>query len=115
MDPAAALLAAHPDRFDAASAQAWVEARRSLLVLRTTPSDRGRAVSSGCAASGAHRHAEDLAAAAAHALARLEAGLGTHCEACGVVLPLERLDTAPAAVRCTGCAPASTVDSRWCR
>lgn len=115
MDPVAALLAAHPDHLDAASAQEWVDARRALLVARTTPSDRSRAVSSGCAASGAHRHAEDLAEAAAHALARLDAGLATACEACGVTLPFDRLDSAPAAVRCTTCAPAGTFDARWCR
>jgi len=31
---AAALLAAHPARFTAASAQAWVQERRALLVMR---------------------------------------------------------------------------------
>lgn len=115
MDPVAALLAAHPDRFDAASARTWVEKRRTLLMARTTPTDRSQAVSSGCAASGAHRHAEGLAEAAGHALARLDAGLATACEVCGRTLPFERLDSAPAAVRCTTCVPASTVDTRWCR
>lgn len=115
MDPVAALLAAHPDRLDVTSAQEWVDARRSLLLARTTPSDRALSVSSGCAASGAHRHAEDLADAAAHALARLEAGLATTCEACGATLPFDRLDSAPAAVRCTTCAPVGTFDTRWCR
>ena len=115
MDPATALVAAHPERFDAASAEAWVAARRSLLLRRTTPSDGVLSASSGCATRGAHRHAEELAESAAHALARLEAGCATACEACGATLPFDRLDSAPAAVRCTTCCPVSAVDTRWCR
>jgi RNA polymerase-binding transcription factor DksA len=115
VDPAAALLAAYPDCFDPRSAQEWVEARRSLLLARTAPTSRAESVSSGCAATGAHTHAQGLAVDAAHALARLDAGLGPSCEVCGATLPFERLDGAPSAVRCTCCAGRSTADTRWCR
>ena len=115
MDPVSALLTAHPDRFGWRSAQAWVQARRSLLLARTRPGSRADSVSSGCAATGAHTHAQSLAADAAHALARLEAGLGPYCEVCGATLPFARLDAAPSAVRCTSCARSSAVDTRWCR
>jgi len=115
VDPAAALLAAYPDDVDEASASAWVQARRSLLLARTSPGSRAASVSSGCAATGAHTHAQGLASDAAHALARLEAGLGPSCEVCAGTLPFARLDAAPSAVRCTSCARSSTVDTRWCR
>ena len=101
-----ALLRAYPGRFTPAAAQAWVRARRQLLTDR---------VSSGCAATGARSHSRGLADDAAHALARLEAGLGPRCEVCDEVLVFDRLDSAPAAVRCTGCARAYQLDTRWCR
>lgn len=111
-----ALRRAYPGRWDAASAQEWVLGRRRLLVARSDGnSDVTSSVSSGCAASGASAHARELAVSAAHALARLDAGLGPLCEACGQVLPVERVESAPAATRCVGCSPASAVDTRWCR
>ncbi len=97
-------------------AEAWVAARRSLLQARVDGSaDAGIAVSSGCAASGARTHAGILADDAAHALARLDAGTLTRCEVCDALLPLARLEAAPAAVRCTGCARPDGFDARWCR
>lgn len=110
-----ALLLAYPARFTTASAQAWVTARRSLLTGRAAPGDVAAAVSSGCAANGARTHALAMAQDAARALERLDAGAGTTCEACGTELPYDRLDSAPTAVRCTGCVPRSTADRRWCR
>lgn len=117
MDPACnALLAAYPDRFTTASATAWVEDRRDRLRERAGPrTDHSVAVSSGCAASGAHSHVQVVAAEAAHALRRLDAGLGPVCERCASVMAFDRLDGAPAAVRCTGCTAPSTADTRWCR
>lgn len=111
-----ALLCAYPGHWDDASAQEWVRTRRRLLLARSDGNgDVASSVSSGCAASGASAHARELAASAAHALARLDAGLGPLCEACGAVLPVERVESAPAATRCVGCSPASSVDTRWCR
>lgn len=117
VDPACvALLAAYPDVFTPASAAAWVADRRTRLTQRAGPrTDHGLAVSSGCAASGAYTHVQALAAHAAHALTRLDAGAGTSCEQCGSVLTFERVDSAPAAVRCTACTGPSRVDTRWCR
>ena len=122
MDAAAdALLRAYPGRFAPAAARAWVLARRQLLTDRLAGTTQlglavvGLAVSSGCAATGARSHAQGLADDAAHALARLEAGLGPICEVCEQVLVFDRLDSAPAAVRCTGCVRAYQVDTRWCR
>lgn len=114
--PAEALVRAYPERFGAGSAQAWVTVRRQLLTDRSSGgTDRSLAVSSGCAATGARSHARRLADDAAHALRRLDAGLAGQCEVCGAVLDLDRLDSAPSAVRCTGCVPAYDVDTRWCR
>ena len=116
-----ALLRAYPGRFAPAAAQAWVQARRQLLTDRLAGTTQlglavvGLAVSSGCAATGARSHAQTLADDAAHALARLEAGLGPRCEVCDEVLVFDRLDSAPAAVRCTGCVRAYRLDTRWCR
>ncbi|MCW2606823.1 MAG: hypothetical protein JWO60_1516 [Frankiales bacterium] len=107
-----ALLRDHPG----VDAEGWVAARRALLTARCLPdADRGLAVSSGCAAGGARTHAHVLAEDAARALQRLDAGLLTRCEACGQVLPWDRLDSAPAAVTCTGCARRDVFDTRWCR
>lgn len=75
----------------------------------------GRAVSSGCAATGARAAARELADGAAHARRRLEAGLLPDCETCGATVPFERLDSAPLAVRCTGCVRPYAADTRWCR
>lgn len=112
----AALLSAYPRRFSSASAAQWVAARRSLLAERASPSgDATRAVSSGCAAGAALAHTRTLAEDAARALARLDAGTGTTCEVCATPLAFERLDGAPAAVRCTGCARPFAADTRWCR
>lgn len=114
--PEDALRADHPGQFTADGARAWVQARRVLLLARVDgATDLGLAVSSGCAAGGARRHATTLAQDAAHALARLDAGVGTRCEVCDAVLDLERLQASPAAVRCTGCARAYLVDTKWCR
>lgn len=95
-------------------AAVWVARRRARLQTRGA-GDVSTAVSSGCAASGAGRHATQLADDARSALARLDAGLATRCERCAGVLSLERLDAAPAAVRCTSCAGPSLADTRWCR
>ncbi len=116
-----ALLRAYPGRFAPVAAQAWVRARRQLLTDRLAGTTRvglsvvGLAVSSGCAATGARSHARGLADDAEHALARLEAGLGPRCEVCDEVLSFDRLDSAPAAVRCTGCVRSYQLDTRWCR
>ena len=112
----AALLRDHPSRFDAEGAAAWVQARRELLAARCAGSpDRALAVSSGCAAGGARTHAQVLADDAREALDRLEAGVLTRCAVCGALLALERLDGAPAATTCTGCARPDRFDTRWCR
>ncbi len=103
MDPAVALLAAHPARFTAEQAAVWVAARRGLLQARATPVDPADQGSSGCASAGLQAHAQQLAEQAAHALARLDAGLATTCERCGGTVPLARLDSAPAAVTCAAC------------
>ncbi len=70
----------------------WVHARRTSLVERLASPDRGLAVSSGCAASGAARHADEIESRAARALERLDAGLTDWCEDCGGRIPRERLD-----------------------
>lgn len=112
----AALLAAHPARFDSGSAAVWVHERRRLLTSRVDGgTDAALAVSSGCAATGAARHARALADDARHALARLDAGQGPLCETCGDVMAFDRLDGAPVAVRCTRCVPSQQADTRWCR
>ena len=114
--PADALLTAYPGQFTVEAAWGWVDARRALLVGRArSAADLTLSVSSGCAATGARDHAQGLATDAAHALARLDAGLGTTCEVCSATLPFDRLDSAPAAVRCTGCAREYVTDTRWCR
>ncbi len=95
-------------------ATAWVRRRRARLRARGA-GDLTAAVSSGCAASGAGRHATQLVEDAHRAMVRLDAGLATRCEVCSGVLSLERLDAAPAAVRCTRCARPYEVDTRWCR
>ncbi|MGQ0630000.1 MAG: hypothetical protein ACT4P1_03095 [Sporichthyaceae bacterium] len=113
-----ALLRAYPQRFDASSAGTWVATRRALLTERATPATTlSSSVSSGCALNGATEHVRRLGEEAAHALARLDAGLGTACEACQVSLDFDRLDSAPAAVRCTPCARAvaAPVDTTYCR
>jgi hypothetical protein len=116
VSPVDALLAAYPGCFTVATAEQWIASRRALLVDRIGPPlELGLSVSSGCAATGARTHARDLAEDASHALLRLDAGLGTACEQCAITLPFERLDSAPAAVRCTGCARAYAIDTRWCR
>lgn len=116
MNPVEALLHSYPGRFTAESATAWLGARRALLAQRVEPSpDQGLSVSSGCAATGAQTHRRELAEGAVQALLRLDAGVGFACEQCSTTLPFDRLDSAPAAVRCTGCAPTSTADARWCR
>ena len=116
MSPAlSALLAAYPAELSEAAGEEWLARRRALLAARSAPTGLGAAASSGCAAHGARTHALTLAADAAHALARLDAGEGPSCEVCGATLPFERLDSAPAAVRCTGCARRDSFDTRWCR
>ena len=113
---AAALLSAYPGRFTPADAEAWVAAKRQLLLDRSRPGpDLGLAVSSGCAATGARAHAREMADAASHALSRLDAGVGPRCESCDEVLAFDRLESAPAAVRCTGCVRPYDPDTRWCR
>lgn len=111
-----ALLTGHPGHFTSQEAAAWVARRRVLLEERTGPGqDLSLSVSSGCATTGVHIHARELADGAARALLRWDAGLGTRCEQCSTTLLLDRLDSVPAAVRCTGCAPAPAADTRWCR
>ncbi|MGQ0624123.1 MAG: hypothetical protein ACT4PP_05620 [Sporichthyaceae bacterium] len=113
-----ALVSSYPDRFDAASGQQWVAARRAALVVRAESTQRADgSVSSGCALTGARTHARHLAAEAADALARWDAGLGTTCADCNATIDFERLDSGPAVVRCTACARAVArpVDTRWCR
>jgi RNA polymerase-binding transcription factor DksA len=95
--------------------QGWLPRRRAALVERLAGSDRALAVSSGCAASGAARHADEVESRAAVALARLDAGLADCCEDCGARIPRERLDAVLTATRCLPCAGPGTVDTRWCR
>ncbi|GAC1611154.1 MAG: hypothetical protein NVS3B26_22150 [Mycobacteriales bacterium] len=80
-----------------------------------TSGDFYLAIDSGCAASGAARHADKIEAKAALALERLEAGLAESCEGCGGPIPRERLDAVLTATRCVPCAGPGTVDTRWCR
>ncbi len=93
----------------------WVQARRAALVERLASSDRALAVSSGCAASGAARHADEVESRAALALERLDAGLAGACEDCGGTISRERLDAVLTATRCVPCAGPGAVDTRWCR
>lgn len=95
--------------------QSWVQARRTALVERLASCDQGLAVSSGCAASGAARHADEIESRAALALERLDAGLAGSCEDCSGPIPRERLDAVLTATRCVPCAGPGTVDTRWCR
>ncbi len=95
--------------------QSWVQARRTALVERLAGSGRGLAVSSGCAASGAARHDDEVERRAARALERLDAGLAGTCEDCGGPIPRERLDAVLTVTRCVPCAGPGTVDTRWCR
>ncbi len=113
MEAPAAIVRDHPAVVDA---PAWVDAHRARLLARAgTREDLSVSVSSGCAASGARTHAQGLADDALHALGRLDAGTFTRCERCDAVLPLERLEAAPSAVTCTGCARPDPFDTRWCR
>jgi hypothetical protein len=93
----------------------WVRSRRRALMERLASHDLTIAVSSGCAASGAARHASEIEARAARALERLLAGLTESCEECGGPIPRERLDAILTATRCVPCAGSGTVDTRWCR
>lgn len=93
----------------------WVRSRRRALVERLASHDLTIAVSSGCAASGAARHAGEIEARAARALERLLAGLAETCEECGGPIPRERLEAVLTATRCVSCAGPGTVDTRWCR
>lgn len=95
--------------------RAWLLARRAALVARLASTDAASAVSSGCAASGAARHATEVEARAGLALARLDAGLADRCADCGGSIPRERLDAVLTATRCVPCAGPGTVDTRWCR
>lgn len=118
LNAADSLQRAYPDRFDAVSAAGWLADRLDLLTRRVgPPTALDQAVSSGCALTGATGHARRLAEDAAHALLRWESGLGTECERCWGTLDFERLDSAPAAVRCGPCAQAAATptDTKWCR
>ncbi len=95
--------------------QRWAQARRTALVERLASSDRGLAVSSGCAASAAARHADEVESRAALALQRLDAGLASSCEDCGDPISRERLDAVLTATRCVPCAGPGTVETRWCQ
>lgn len=95
--------------------QSWVRARRAALVERLASSDRRLSVSSGCAASGAARHADEVESRAALALERLDAGLAGCCQDCGQPISRERLDALLTVTRCVPCAGPGTVDTRWCR
>jgi RNA polymerase-binding transcription factor DksA len=93
----------------------WVRSRRRALVDRLASHDLTMAVSSGCAATGAARHAGEIEVRAARALERLLAGLTETCEECGGSIPRERLDAVLTATRCVPCAGSGTVDTKWCR
>lgn len=93
----------------------WVRSRRGALMDRLASHDLTIAISSGCAASGAARHAGEIKAQAARALERLLAGLTELCEECGGPIPRERLDAVLTATRCVPCVGSGTVDTRWCR
>ena len=96
-------------------ADAMVPGRRAVLLARLAGGDASAAASSGCATSGVARHSARLAEDARHALARLDAGCGGHCERCGAELDPDRLAAAPAATTCPGCARPDRFDARWCR
>ena len=93
----------------------WLRSRRQALMERLASLDLSFAVSSGCAASGAARHAGEVEARAARALMRLDQGLAESCEECGGPIPRERLDAVLTATRCVPCAGPGAVDTRWCR
>lgn len=93
----------------------WLRSRREALTERLASHDLSFAVSSGCAASGAARHADKIEAKAARALERLEAGLAEYCEECGGPIPRERLVAVLTATQCVPCAGPGTSDTRWCR
>ena len=93
----------------------WLSGRRAALVELLASTDAGLASSSGCAASGAHRHTASLAEKAAVALQRLDAGVLHLCADCGAQIPWERLDALVTATRCAPCVGPGTVDTRWCR
>ena len=93
----------------------WLRSRSRALLDRLASHDLTIAVSSGCAASGAARHAGEIEEQAARALERLLAGLTGSCEECGGPIPRERLDAVLTATRCVPCAGSGTVDTRWCR
>ena len=82
---------------------------------RLSSDDLTIAVSSGCAASGAARHAREIEARPARALERLLAGLTESCEECGGPIPRERLDAVLTATWCVPCAGSGAADTRWCR
>lgn len=115
----AALRRAYPVELpDDAAATAWWGVRRDVLLRRVTDDgDAALAVSSGCAAGGAHRHRSGLVEQADRALQRLHDGTLVDCAACGHRLDFARLDAAPGAVDCTTCrrAAAGSPDTRWCR
>ena len=106
----------HPSPTALAEADAsWLRFRRGELVHRLGSHDLAIAVSSGCAANSAARHAGVLQAQAARALERLLVGLAETCEECGGPIPRERLDAVLTATRCVPCAGSDTVDTRWRR
>ena len=113
--PVLALLAAHPGLTPEAAGARWRAHRAVLQDRAAAPASAARAASSGCAAAGARRHADALADAARQALERWQRGDGARCDTCGTVLPLERLEAVPAAVRCTRCCAPAVIDTRWCR
>lgn len=95
--------------------QSWEQTRRTALVAILASRDLTVAVSSGCAATGAARHAADIESRAAAALRRLDDGLADSCEGCGGPIPRERLDAVVTATRCVQCVGTGAVDTRWCR
>lgn len=95
--------------------QSWEQTRRTALMGILASRDPTVAVSSGCAATGAARHAAAVGSRAAVALSRLDAGLADTCEGCGAVIPRERLDAVLTATRCVLCVGPGAVDTRWCR
>lgn len=95
--------------------QSWEQTRRTELVGILASRDPAVAVSSGCAETGAARHAAEVESRAVVALRRLDAGLADSCEDCGAVIPRERLDAVVTATRCMQCVEPGVVDTRWCR